>query len=103
MRCFVILLVQLVTSIESEKSFNFYVNSILDNFLIEDDIIRSLHAESLSKCAMMCIMSENCHSVSYNEDAKECKNYSVTKRYSLPGSATAGHGWRHYFTKEAGA
>ena len=80
----------------------FYVNETFDDFSIEENFIQSMHTESLSECAMFCTMKENCYSFSYKEDTTECKGYNVTKRYSLPGSATVSQGWRHYSAKEEG-
>ena len=52
--------------------------------------------------AMICTMKENCFSFTYKKDATECTGYNVAKWYSLPGSATASQGWRHYSAKDAG-
>ena len=102
MLCFVVSVLNVISFVEPVKTFNFYVDEKLDNLLVEDNLIQTMYTESLSKCAMVCTMKENCYSFAYKEEATECKGYNVTKRYSLPGSATVSQGWRHYTAKEAG-
>ena len=102
MLCFVIAMLNVINFVKPENKLNFYVNETFDDFLIVDNLIQSMYTESLSECAMICTMRENCYSFAYKEDANECKGYNVTKRYSLPGLATVSQGWRHYFAKEAG-
>ena len=95
-------MLNVISFVEPGNKLNFNVNESLNDLLVEDNLIQSIYTESLSKCAMICAMEENCFSFAYKEDAVECKGYNVTKWYSLPGSATASQGWRHYSAKEAG-
>ena len=102
MLCLVMSMLNVIRFVEPDNKMNFNVDQTFDDFSMEENLIQSLFAESLSECAMICTMKDNWYSFSYKEDTTECKGYNVTKRYSLPGSATVSQGWKHYSSKEAG-